>query len=263
MTYRSMSLWKTTELAVLKQHYGTAGAHGVHAMLPHRSIAAIRGKAASEGIKGIRCTTLGKKIARIYPQRDDIDMAIREGYMRATRRGAIKELAARIGRPAWWVQKRAASLGVTRSNRTRVDCWKPEELAIVEQWATAGLDVIVSKLRRAGFQRTPTAVAVCMKRRRIDSSDPDMLTSIDVGTLLGRDPATIADWVNRRSLRAKIVGGGPHGKYLIHRRDLRAWIAGHPEYIDLRRVDQAWFWDVMFPGAQVTKMPSQAAREAA
>lgn len=69
--------------------------------------------------------------------------------------------------------------------------------------------------------------------------------------------------VLRQHYGAAGAPGGPHGKYRIHRRDLRAWIAGHPEYIDLRRVDQAWFWDVMFPGAQVTKMPSQAAREAA
>lgn len=237
--------WLTTELTILREHYGS-GAHKVHEMLPHRSVMAIRMKAAAEGVKGLRTTTPGRKIVRLYPQRDDIDMAIREGYIHATEKGSIKALAARIGRPAWWVQKRAATLGVTRTNRTRVDAWTAEEAAIVERWAVADLDVIVRKLAEAGFKRTRTAVAVWMKRRQVDRTDPDVWTATQLGPLFGRDPATVADWVERRGLKAKRVSWGPSGKLLVHRRDLRRWIAANQQYIDLRRVDQAWFWDVMF-----------------
>lgn len=241
--------WLTTEMTVLRDLYGTAGANGVRERLPHRSLASIRAKAAAEGIRGIRQSTLGKRFARIYTQRDDIDMAVREGYIHAKEKGAIKALAERIGRPAWWVQKRAAQLGVTRTNTTRVDAWTPAELDIVEQYAAAGLDVIAKKLRTAGFKRTPTAIAVQIKRRLIDRTDPDRWSATQLGPLFGVNPSTVADWIERRGLPAKKSGEGIRAALLCHRRDLRRWIRDNPRFVDLRRIDQAWFWDVMFGAA--------------
>ena len=244
-----MSFWLTTELAILREHYGTGGSSKVRELLPHRSLSSIRAKAAAERVQGIRNTTLGRSLARIYPNREDIDAAIREGYLRATEKGAIKALAARIDRPAWWVQKRAAQLGVTRTNGTRVDAWSSEEIAIVDQWAVASMQTIVRKLSEAGFNRTHAAVAIIMKRRQIDRTDPDVWSATQLAPLFGRDPKTIADWVERRGLRAKRTTWGPQGKLLIHRRDLRRWIATNQHLIDLRRVDQPWFWEVVFGAA--------------
>lgn len=243
-----MTFWLTTELAILREHYGTGGSSKVRELLPHRSLGSIRAKAAAERVQGIHNTTLGRSLARIYQNREDIDAAIREGYLRATEKGAIKALAARIDRPAWWVQKRAAKLGVTRTNGTRVDAWSSEEIAIVDQWAVASMQTIVRKLSEAGFNRTPAAVAIIMKRRQIDRTDPDVWSATQLAPLFGRDPKTIADWVERRGLRAARTRG-PQGKLLIHRRDLRRWIATNQHLIDLRRVDQPWFWEVVFGAA--------------
>jgi hypothetical protein len=154
------SEWRTTEIAVLREQYGKTGAKGVQALLPWRTLNSIRVKAQAEGIKGLRATTLGKRWSRIYPQRDDIDMIVREGYIHMKARGDVKRMAERVGRPAWWVQKKAASMGLTRTNATRLDCWKPAELEIVEEYAAAGLDVIVRKLKVAGFCRTAAAVGI-------------------------------------------------------------------------------------------------------
>ena len=238
--------WLTTELAVLRAHYGPEGAVGVQALLPHRTLAGIRAKAAAEKVPGLRRTTLGKRFARLYPQRDDIDMAIREGYIHATAKGDCKRLAERIGRPAWWVQRRAATMGLTRTNRTRLDAWTAAELAIVETYATAKLDVIVAKLRKAGFTRTPTAVAIILKRRQIDRTDPDVWSATQLGPLLGVNPATVADWIDRRGLKASKLGQGVTNRFMVHRRELRRWIAGNHNYIDPRRVDWAWFCEVVF-----------------
>ena len=241
--------WLTTEIALLRELYGTLGAHAVRERLPHRSLASIRAKASCEGIRGLRSSTLGRRFARIYQQRDDIDMAVREGYIHAKEKGAIKALAARIGRPPWWVQKRAAQLGVTRTNNTRVDAWTPAEVDIVEQYAAAGLDVIAKKLRLAGFKRTPTAIAVQIKRRKIDRTDPDRWSATQLGPLFGVNASTVSDWIERRGLPAKKSGDGIRAAMLCHRRDLRKWIAANPQHVDLRRVDQAWFWDLMFGAA--------------
>jgi hypothetical protein len=239
------SPWLTTELAVLRQHYGS-GAKVVHALLPHRTLCCIRAKASSEGIKGNRNTTLGMRWSTNYTTRPDIDQAIREGYIHATAKGDIKRLAERLQRPAWWVQKRAAALGVTRSNRTRLDAWKPEEVAILERYAAAGLDVIATKLRQAGHSRTATAVAMQLKRRQIDRTDPDVWSATQLGPLFGVNPTTVVDWIQRRGLPAKKWGDGATNRYMVHRRDLRRWVARNANYVDHRRLDWPWFCELIF-----------------
>lgn len=239
------SPWLTTELAILRQHYGR-GSKAVQALLPWRTLGCIRSKANAEGLRGNRQTTLGQRWERRYEPRADIDQMIREGYIHATAKGDIKRLAERIGRPAWWVQKRAASMGVTRTNRTRLDAWTPEELAIVERYAVATIEVIAAKLRRAGFVRTPTAVCLVLKRRQIDRNDPDVWSAQELGPMFGVDPSTVVDWIQRRGLVAKKWGTGATNRYMVHRRELRRWIVRNSGYVDLRRVDKAWFWDVMF-----------------
>jgi hypothetical protein len=242
------SPWLTTELAILRQHYGT-NAKAVQALLPHRTLSCIRAKAASEGIKGNRNTTLGQRWARVYPPSEALDNAIREGYIRATAKGDIKRLAERLARPAWWVQKRASALGVTRTNRTRLDGWKPEELAIVERYAVAKVEVIATKLRQAGYPRTPTAVGLVLKRRKFERTDPDVWSATELGPLFGVNPSTVVDWITRRELPAKRWGSGVTHRFMVHRRDLRRWIERNRAYVDLRRVDTVWFWEVMFGAA--------------
>jgi hypothetical protein len=240
--------WRTTEVALLRQHYGASGAAAVHALLPHRSLSAIRGKAAALGIAGCKGQTAGFTFTRKYAKRPDIDNAIREGYIHAKAKGDVLRLAERLGRPAWWVQKRAASLGLTRTNTTRLDAWTAAELRILEAAAACDLNVIRGKLKAAGFRRTCTAIAVKLKRLRLDRTDPDRWSATALAPLFGRDPATVADWVARRGLLATRSGSGPTVKMLIHRRDLRRWIERNPQFVDLRRVDQVFFWDVMFGG---------------
>lgn len=240
------SQWRTTELALLRQVYPMGGSAAVRALMPYRTLSAVRAKANSERIRCKRACTEGKFFPRKYEQRDDIDTAIREGYMHAKAKGDIKALAGRIGRPAWWVQKRASTLGLTRTNRTRLDVWRPEELEIIERWAHCGLKLIAAKLRAAGHVRTPTAVCVKLKRLQLDRDDPDRWTATEVAPLLGVNPATVADWVERRGLPAKREAWGRSGRLMIERKGLRKWIARNPRYIDLRRVDQVWFAELMW-----------------
>lgn len=242
--------WRTVEVDVLHRVYPQGGAPGVHAMLPHRTEMAIRAKANALGIKCRRLSrTAGMRFARRYPPRDDIDTAIREAYQHAKRKGDIKRLVASLGRPYWWVQKRAAQLGVTRSASTRLDTWTAPELDILERWAQCHPKSIALHLRKAGFDRSETAVAVKLQRSGIDRDDPDHWSATQLAALLGVKPTTVADWVHRRGLPARQENWGPNGRLMISRKGLRAWIARCPRYIDLRRVDQVWFMDLVFGAA--------------
>jgi ribosomal protein L37E len=240
--------WATTELATLRAVYPVGGVAAAMAALPHRKRSAIYGKARQLGVNAPRqlVGTAGKRFAKKYPTTDQIDQAIRDGYATATKRGDYTAIAVRCGRPAWWVQKRAAVLGVTRTNRTRLDAWKAAEIEILEEWAHCDAKVIRQKLARAEFDRTLTAICIQIKRRKLDRTDPDKWTAPDLAGLLGVNPATIADWINRRGLAATKRTHGPHGVWVLHRRDVRAWIRANPRFVDLRRVDQPWFMDLVF-----------------
>lgn len=254
-----MTPWLTTDVALLREHYPTKGAPRTQAEhLPHRTLAAIRAKAAEQKVRTRHGSTTGKRFPRVHPPRDDIDMQIREAYIHATERGFLHRLALRLGKPDWWVQKRAALLGVTRP--MRVDVWTLRELDILEQWAHAGLVVIRQNLRAAGFTRTEGAIGIQLKRRKIDRTDPDTWTATSVAPMLGVNPATVADWCERRGLKAKRVTWGPNGKLIITRADLKRWVNTHRAHVDLRRVDQHWFMELMLgPEPRVAQVGVAAA----
>ena len=241
-------LWTNPEEALVRQHYPTQGPGLCAELLPHRGIAAIYAKARALKLTApTHGGTHGRRFARKYPITDPIDRIITEGYRHAKARGDIKAIAARAGRPKWWVHKRAVALGLTIL-RIRPLEWSRPEMAILEEFGACDLKTIGAKLRAAGFTRTATAIEVQRKRAQIDTSDPDIWTARDLGQLLGVDGATVADWVRRRGLIAERKDWGSNGAYRITRRALREWLIGHHGYVDLRRVDQPWFWGLVLGG---------------
>lgn len=243
-------LWTTIEEAVLREHYSTSGPERCAEMLPHRGIAAIYSKARKLGLEAPPAIsqTAGKRFATKYPQDDRVDQLIRDSYAGGLRkRGQLKALALTVNRPKWWVAKRAVQLGCT-VERMRPLPWTRSELSMLEAYAICDPKVIAAKLREAGFRRTPTAIVVQMKRQQIDRTDPDSWSATDLGRLLGVNGVTVADWIARRGLTARKVAHGHTGRSVITRRALRAWLRENHGFVDLRKVDQPWFWGLVLGG---------------
>lgn len=240
--------WTTTEEAVLREHYPTQGAQRCADLLPHRGQAAVHAKAHKLGLRAPKGTTTGMRFAKKYPQSDQVDSIITATYRSITKRGDIKALAIRVGRPKWWVCKRAAELGLTLE-RIKPLPWSRAEMAVLEEFGACDCKTIARKLKDAGFSRSPTAIEVQRKRAKIDTSDPDSWTARDLGSLLGVDGATVADWIERRGLKGERKAWGPNGRFRITRRSLRAWLQENHGYVDLRKVDQPWFWGLVLGGA--------------
>lgn len=243
-------LWTTIEEAVLREHYSTAGPERCAELLSHRGLAAVYSKAKKLGLIAppALSTTAGKRFATKWPQCDRVDLMIRDAYEGGLRkRGQLKSLAMTVNRPKWWVAKRAVQLGCT-VERMRPLPWTRPELALLESYSICDPKVIAAKLREAGFRRTPTAIVVQLKRRQIDRTDPDSWSATDLGPLLGVNPATVADWIARRGLSAKKTPYGHTGRYFITRRALRAWLRENHGFVDLRKVDQPWFWGLVLGG---------------
>lgn len=239
--------WLTTEERIVRDHYPVEGVEKCVELLRDRSPSAIYAKARQLGVKAPPSIgrTAGKRFVRKWESTPQIDQMIRDAYaMSGKSCGFIRDLATRVGRPKWWVTKRAVAIGCTKE-RIKPLPWSREELALLEKYSKCVLPVIARKLRQAGFRRTETAIAVQLKRQRIDRHDPDVWCAGDLGPLLGVDPKTVCDWIERRGLPAKKAENGHMGVWRITRQGLRKWIKENHGFVDLRRVDQPWFWDLV------------------
>ncbi len=70
---------------------------------------------------------------------------------------------------------------------------------------------------------------------------------------LGIDPHAVTRWINSGRLKATLRGTGRGERqngdiYLIRERDVRRFVLEHPSDIDLRKVDQLWFRDIITNG---------------
>lgn len=238
--------WTTVEIDTLKRNYSTSGPAACHALLPDRTLSALQAKASELGLKAPPNTNAGKRFVRLYSSDERIDQQIRDGYSNARKRGDIKALCERLDRPAWWVQKRAVELGLTLGSSKPLP-WSADELAILERNAMCTIQTIRKKLKASGHARSATAIAVQLKRRRIDRSEPGVINATELAHIVGVGRETVAAWCTLRGLKSHRNGDGDRAGHRIKLRDFRSWATKTRErYIDLRRVDQVEFWNIMF-----------------
>ena len=196
-----------------------------------------------------RTTAQGR---RKYNFTDQIDQRIREIYQNhpdAKTRPGIRLLAKKVGMPHWAVKKRARELGLAR---TKEQPWTDPELEILARNAWMSDERIRLKLKAAGYARTVTGIHLKLKRMRF-KEDVSFYSANGLARALGIDNHTVTRWIRAGHLKAKHRGterteqqGGDI--YLIHEKDIRRFILEHPTDIDLRKVDQLWFLDVITNG---------------
>lgn len=84
-------------------------------------------------------------------------------------------------------------------------------------------------------------------------SDPSFYSGKGLADALGIDSHVVTRWIKAGHLRAEPRGtkrteqqGGD--SYRIREKDVRRFILEHPTEIDLRKVDQLWFLDLITNG---------------
>src|SRR5271166_1875378 len=189
---------------------------------------------------------------RKYVFTDQIDQLIREIYLNhrdAKSRPGIPLLAKKVGMPHWALKKRARELGLAR---TKELSWSERELEILARYAWMSAERIRLKLKAAGYSRTVTAIHLKLKRMRF-KHDGSFYSANGLAQALGIDSHAVARWIKSGHLKAKHRGTARTEQqngdiYLIHEKDVRRFILEHPTEIDLRKVDQLWFLDVLTNG---------------
>ncbi len=189
---------------------------------------------------------------RKYFFTDQIDQLIREIYLNhrdAKTRPGIRPLAKKIGMPHWALKKRARELGLARTKELP---WNETELAILSRYAWMSDERIRLKLKAAGYSRTVTGIHLKLKRMRF-KHDGSFYSAYSLAQALGIDPHAVTRWIKSGHLKANFRGTarGPQqngDSYLIQEKDVRRFIVEHPTDIDLRKVDQIWFLDLITNG---------------
>lgn len=243
--------WTTREEKLLRAHYPDGGVEACVDHLPGRSASAIYNHAA--GLKLAAPATAKTDFCRQrWTSSDQIDAVIRRVYQRAPTKGDVGRLATTVGRPRWWVTKRAAKLGLV-TPRFKEPAWTDAEREILRENFHRAPRTILRMLQRAGYKRTETAITVMGKRLGATREDPHHLTATGLSALMGVDAKTVSGWIARGILKGRrrgtdrtaVQGGDQHW---IHLRDVRAFIIDNAAIVDIRKVDKFWFIDLIAHG---------------
>jgi hypothetical protein len=189
---------------------------------------------------------------RKYVFTDEIDQLVREIYLKspdAKTRPGIRLLAKKVGVPHWALKKRARELGLARTKELP---WSEPELQILARYAWMSDERIRQKLKAAGYARTVTGIHLKLKRMRF-KQDGSFYSACSLAQALGIDPHAVTRWIKSGHLKAKLRGTARTEQqngdsYLIQEKDVRRFILDHPTDIDLRKVDQLWFLDLITNG---------------
>lgn len=199
-----------------------------------------------------QCFTSARKTTRKYHFTEQIDQLIRAAYLeRGTGRALIglKPLARKLGMPHWAPKKRARELGLAR---TKEKPWSEPEMEILARYSWMSDERMRLKLKSAGFHRTTTGIHLKLKRMK-SKHDASFYSANGLASAFGIDSHVVSRWIRSGSLRARTRGTarGPAQNgdiYLIHEKDVRRFVNEHPTEIDLRKVDQLWFLDLLTNG---------------
>ena len=237
--------WTDADLAILHAHYPAGGVAAVQPKLSvHRTGPAINEMARRRGL-----VVANHKDYDRYQPSDTVDAAIRRAYQ-SGKRGAVKELANRLGREYGWIKWRAAALGVRRP-AGRMPNWTPQEDAILVSLEGKSLTTMQRALSRAGFQRSQAAIQGRVYRTGLSLDDPDTLTAHGIAQILCIDSHTPLRWIRAGALTARryhqsLTGETGDAKaWRIKRGALRNFIRDHPTEVDLRKVNQLLFLELM------------------
>lgn len=239
--------WTGREEKILRETYPVSGIEACLTLLPGRSANAIYQHAGALGLNAPRRATPHKR--EPYATSDHIDASIRHVYQTKPGKNAIGALARAVGRPRWWVSKRAQKLGLVTPRFKEPD-WTDEETTIVSDAAHKSPKALRGMLKRRGFERTETAIIIKLKRLGCTREDPDHYTAAGLAGLMGIDTKTVTRWIekgwlkaDRRGTERTAIQGGD--QWWIHRRAVRRFIVENVAVVDLRKVDKFWAVDLL------------------
>lgn len=237
--------WTDAECDIVRKYFPDGGAPACLARLPdHRTLSGVYCQAKKLGVR-VKGSPAARQRHRASPE---LDQRIREAWqqMDAGRKGAVAELAVRLGVPRWWLTKRLTILGLTIRHK-KEPRWTAAEDALMRKVPLHLPDKAAAIFREHGFQRSPTAIVVRAKRLDLSrrTTRPE-LSARKAAAILGVDSKFVTARIlagelqaEKRDDRRLVQQGG--SSWDIKPADLRRWIIDNMDVVDLRKVDKIPF----------------------
>lgn len=186
-----------------------------------------------------------------------------DAYMRTHYHGGInqrgrviRELTRQTGFPRWYVKRQAQRLGLTMHPDRRP--WNEQELETLDKLlGKVSAGTIAKRLKR-----TETSVVMKIKALGHSRRVTEGYTIRDLELCLGEDHHKIEKWIACGWLRDGDQGtgranGNGHDTHRFSEKEVLSFIKAHPQEINLGKVDQTWFLDLIL--LQGTALPYQTA----
>ncbi len=241
--------FKDWEIKILLDHYQQEGPAACKARLPHRVIGSIYRKANELGLRARN----NPGARQSHPKTAEIDAKIRERWPHLKGRGAITEFAEELGRPKWWVSRRARDLGMANVPFHKEPEWTAAELQLLKKVPLHDSSRAAAIFRQHGFHRTPTSIVVKSKRQGLSRRYTETMSARQVAEILGVDSKYVTarcidgalTATRRETLRGPQQGGDP---WSITRADLRRYIIENVTNLDIRKVEKFSFVQLLAEG---------------
>jgi hypothetical protein len=157
------------------------------------------------------------------------------------------------GLPRWYIKRQAAHLGLTMHMDRKP--WTRAELDVLDDLVGR---VSVATLAKK-LHRPVSSVTNKLKRLQISRRVRNGYTMRDLELCLGEDHHKISEWIKKGWLRDRLQGtrrhdGNGRDIHRIREKDILDFLRNHLQEINLGKVDQTWFLDlVLLRGREVTR----------
>lgn len=197
-----------------------------------------------------------------YAWRPEYDAYLKAQYFGGLNRRfrVLNRMIRLTGLPRWYIKRQAARLGLTMHMDRRL--WTHAELNVLEDLVGGVSAATIAKR----LHRPVSSVVNKCKRMRISRRVRNGYTMRDLELCLGEDHHKITQWIKNGWLQDRLQGtrrhdGNGNDIHRIRENDLVDFIRNHPQEINLGKVDQTWFLDlVLLKGREVrqAKSPREA-----
>ena len=219
----------------------------------------VKGQPPREAKYCLKCRAERRRCARLrYTWRPEYDAYLKAHYFGGLSRRfhVLSRMVRMTGLPRWYIKRQAARLGLTMHMDRRP--WTPAELNLLERLVGCMSTATIAKRLR----RPENSVVNKLKRMKTSRRVRDGYTMRDLELCLGEDHRKISMWIANGWLQDRLQGtqrhdGNGNDIHRIREEDILNFVKRHPQEINLSKVDQTWFLDmVLLKGREVPEAKS-------
>lgn len=224
----------------------------------------LKGQPPREAKYCLKCRAERRRRAKLkYIWRSEYDAYLKAHYFGGLNRRfrVLSQMVRMTGLPRWYIKRQARRLGLTMHIDRRP--WTLAELNLLERLVGRVSTATIAKR----LQRPESSVVNKLKRMKTSRRVRDGYTMRDLELCLGEDHRKISVWIANGWLQDRLQGtrrhdGNGNDIHRIREQDILNFIKGHPQEINLGKVDQTWFLDlVLLKGREVPEAKSPRSGE--